>query len=157
MESEEETHQPQRIDKHNSLFVETDSEDENHGEHTKPTNNTANNKNKTDMPKMVESRDERKNKGETTTCTNTTTNDPHQQNTSIGFNVESDSDEEHDPTQTTKTAATPSKRKTRQQRLGKQSKRDITIQPTLQTNEHDNVTVETECKRGKHTDQHNSA
>ena len=154
-ESEEEIRQPQKTQKHKSTYVETDSEDDNHNEHAKSSNNTTNNKTRTDTPKMVESRDERKNKGETTTCTNTTTNDPHQQNTSIGFNVESDSDDEDTgkkhPTQTTRKADTPSTRTTKKQRLGKRNKRDITIQPTLQTNEHANVTVETECKRGKHT------
>ena len=154
-ESEEEIRQPQKTQKHKNTYVETDSEDENHGEHTKPTNNTANNKNQTDMPKMVESRDDSKNKGETTTCTNTTTNDLHQQNTSIGLNVESDSDDEDTgkkhPNQTTRKADTPRTRTTKKQRLGKRNKRDITIQPTLQTNEHPFVTVETECKKGKHT------
>ena len=146
-ESEEEIRQPQKTHKQKSTYVETDSEDDNHNEHTISSNNTTNNKTRTDTPKMVEPRGERKNKDETTTFTNTTANDPHQQSTSTGFNVESDSDEEDtsnsDPTQTTKKADTPSKRKPRKQKLGKRSSRDITTQSPPQTNKQLKVTVET--------------
>ena len=156
-ESEEEIHQPQKTHKQKISYVETDSEDDNHNEHTISSNNTTNNKTRTNTTKMVETRGERKHKDETTTLTNTTTNNPHQQSTSTGFNVKSDSDKEDtsnsDPTQTTKNADTPSKRKPRKQKLGKRSSRDITTQSPPQTNKQNKVTVESECERGKNTEE----
>ena len=151
-ESEEEIHQPQKTYKQKSSYVEIDSEDDNQNEHIISSNNTPNNKTRTNTPKIVETRGEGENKDETITLNNITTNEPLQHSTSkpdrTGFNVESDSDEEdtstNDPTQTTKNAGAPSKRKPG--KLGKHSGRD-------KNTKQNKVTVETECEQGENKEE----
>ena len=100
----------------------------------------------------METRGEGENKDETITLNNITTNEPLQHSTSkpdrTGFNVESDSDEEdtstNDPTQTTKNAGAPSKRKPG--KLGKHSGRD-------KNTKQNKVTVETECEQGENKEE----